>query len=588
MGYLLRHWRGELPPSVSFWVNFVLINVVLSLVLMLNTTQAFTDYPVYLCRISMSVIGVQLLVVFPWQFVGLWRAGTRRVQRGGGHGLSVTLKVFLVLVLLFHVGETLVQWGIYRETFKIAFFKDDIPACAMSLKADGRVLHLDGGLGFGVAEQFAEVLGQHPAIETVIVDSTGGRLYEARKMADQILGRGLDTTTVSGCYSAGNLLFAAGEHRTLCKGAKLGFHEYYYPEPFEDYVDMGAEYAMDWGFYQLRGVTKAFQEKLFSAEPNDFWLPSDEELLEGGMIHAVVKLSDILPMQEAILLGYDTSGKPARGSAQTVTAEQVKGWILGCSGLLWERNRDDFETLAGTAINPIRVRDQKNSLSEWWGIKNREELLNNLLWLTQEGGHREGFERDGRWAAMMTAEELEAYLEPYGQYAEKCNELRIAHQYYESLGEKSILGWDLSRYLCLCRWGYLCGWLGEREAWDLMIPVARRLGERFDSWEELGENYLIGRRYWSLKQTEQNGHLFEEAMDRLREMPSSPWNRYPWDLDLSGAYELIGAGLPAEPSGTEATEPTTPTRRTRSIRLLETQPVIDVIDVTEPNRPEVD
>jgi hypothetical protein len=582
MRYLIKHWRGELSLAVSFWVNFVLVNVLFSFAFLLNSERAFTNYPVFLCRTSMVLMGVQLLVVFPWQFAGVWRAGTHRVRRSGRHGLSITVKVFLVLVLLYHVMDAVYHWGFYKETFAVAFFKDDLPDCIFSLKADGTVLHLDGGLGFGVSDRFAAVLSQSPEIEIIIVDSTGGRIYEARKMAEAILARRLNTTTVRGCYSEGILLFAAGEERTLCKGARLGFREYYAPEPFRDYQDAQAEYRQDWGFYQLRGVTKDFQEKLFSAPRNDYWFPSHQELLDGQVIHAVVKLSEILPIQEAIVLGYDTSKRPLTGTA-AVTTEQVKGWILGCSGLLWERNRDDFETLAGTEINPIRIQDKQDALAEWWSIKSREDLLNDLLWLSQEGGHRYNFERDGRWSSMMTADELERYLEPYEEYAEKCNDLRVAHQYYQSLGEKSILGWDLSRYLCVCRWGYLCGWLSEREAWELMIPAARKLQETFDSWEDAGENYLIGRHYWSLKHVQEEKEIFDEAFCRLSEMPSSPWNRYPWDLDLSGAYEQIAASLLTEAPQPAIAEPVLSTDWKASLPKPEEMPVIEVPDLSEPN-----
>lgn len=584
MGYLRRHWRGELSLAVSFWVNFVLVNVLLGGAMVLTSNKTFSDDPVVLCRVTVILIGVQLAGVFPWQFVGLWRAGTHRAKRCGRHGLSVTLKLFLLFMLLFHVGETISRWDFYREMSKIAFLEDDMPACTFTLKANNTVLYLDGGLGFGVSKQFAEVLQQHPDIETVIVDCTGGRIYEARKMADLIVQRRLNTTTVNGCYSAGNLLFAAGENRSLCKGARLGFHEYYYPEPFREYADLQAEYRKDWGFYQLRGVTKDFQERMFSAEPNEFWYPTQQELLDGGMIHAVVDVTEILPMQEAILLGYDTSRATLRGAPTGgVTAEQVKGWILGCSSVLWERNRDDFVTLAGAEINPFAVQDKKKVLSEWWGIENRQELLKDLLWLAQEGGHCDGFAKDGRWASMMTEEELEEYLKPYESYAEKCNELRIARQYYESLGDKSILGWDLSRYLCLCRWGYLCGWLDEEEAWELMIPVARRLQETFDSWEDLGQNYLIGRQYWSLKHTQEDGELYEEAFDRLCEMPSSPWNRYPWDLDLSRAYQLAADPLAPTSAETKTAEPDSRRERKKNIPQVETMLGMDVIETQEPN-----
>ena len=56
--------------------------------------------------------------------------------------------------------------------------------------------------------------------------------------------------------------------------------------------------------------------------------------------------------------------------------------------------------------------------------------------------------------------------------------------------------------------------------------------EKFDSWEDLGRNYLIGRQYWSFEATQKDGWMYEDAVQRLLDMQSSPWNRYPWKMAL--------------------------------------------------------
>jgi Protein of unknown function (DUF1266) len=47
----------------------------------------------------------------------------------------------------------------------------------------------------------------------------------------------------------------------------------------------------------------------------------------------------------------------------------------------------------------------------------------------------------------------------------------------------------------------LCGYLAEDEAWEKIMPAAAKLHATFSSWKELGENYLIGREFWSYEQT---------------------------------------------------------------------------------------
>jgi hypothetical protein len=90
----------------------------------------------------------------------------------------------------------------------------------------------------------------------------------------------------------------------------------------------------------------------------------------------------------------------------------------------------------------------------------------------------------------------------------------------------------MTRYIALCRWGYLVGYLSEAEAWGLIMPAAQRLQRTFVSWDELGENYLIGRQFWSPDENRQNGHLHRETLRRLLGSPDSPWKRYPWNTRL--------------------------------------------------------
>ena len=74
------------------------------------------------------------------------------------------------------------------------------------------------------------------------------------------------------------------------------------------------------------------------------------------------------------------------------------------------------------------------------------------------------------------------------------------------------------------------------------MPVARFIQNKFDSWEDLGQNYLIGRQYWSHEDTKLWGYQFEDAYLRLFDMPSSPWNKLPWNMDLTKEQTASGLG----------------------------------------------
>jgi hypothetical protein len=116
---------------------------------------------------------------------------------------------------------------------------------------------------------------------------------------------------------------------------------------------------------------------------------------------------------------------------------------------------------------------------------------------------------------------------------QKKQQIEYAKKYYDELGEKSLIGWDYCRLIMLCRWGYMTGLISEEEAWEMIMPAATVLQKTFDSWEDLGKNYLIGRQFWSYRESRENGELYDEAFVRMLEMHSSPWNIYPWSMDLT-------------------------------------------------------
>lgn len=216
-----------------------------------------------------------------------------------------------------------------------------------------------------------------------------------------------------------------------------------------------------------------------------------------------------------------------------VVVEERKLWALGCSAVLIERNCRRHDLL-GTVIRTERnIKKMKKFLvTSGWDIKNRADLFENLQWI-KRGGHRRKFEGWGTYLKTLNPQQYEQALKASENNPNELQKIKITKEYYQKLGPKSLSGWDYSRYICLCRWGYMADYLSEEEAWELIMPVAEMLQKTFDSWEDLGQNYIIGRQFWSYEETQRNGYLYEDAYQRLLDMPSSPWNKYPWNMNLS-------------------------------------------------------
>jgi hypothetical protein len=232
------------------------------------------------------------------------------------------------------------------------------------------------------------------------------------------------------------------------------------------------------------------------------------------------------------LVGAACASPPAPPTIDPQSLDRSqKEWALAVSALLTEQNGGRHDLLEEYPRTKASVADTRRLLKEWWGVRRRADLLGTLRWL-EEGGHRKAFERLGASVAGLPPREWEALLAGKRDDPDERHQLAMARTYYPKLGAKSLLGWDYARYVSLCRWGYLVGYLREDEAWGLIMPAARVVQARFESWPDLGRNYLVGREYWSRRQMRDNGHLYRASYRALVNDPESPWNRHAWYLKL--------------------------------------------------------
>jgi len=220
---------------------------------------------------------------------------------------------------------------------------------------------------------------------------------------------------------------------------------------------------------------------------------------------------------------------PASSNRAQPTDDQ-KLWALGTCAVLNEMNGASHDLLGGEERTPDSITGTQSLLEEWWGIRNRQDLLVRLRWIETGGQRREFDTMTGGSGAALVARVAAVYGD-----SEARNQITIAQKYGPKFAGKSLVGWDYSRYVALCGWGYVAGYLGEDEAWQRIMPAARLMQKTFNSWKELGENYLIGREFWSVRQTQQNGAAARRAQERLLTDPVSPWVRLPWKLDLSAS-----------------------------------------------------
>lgn len=158
-----------------------------------------------------------------------------------------------------------------------------------------------------------------------------------------------------------------------------------------------------------------------------------------------------------------------------------KEWALATSGVLNELDSRRHDVLGERTT--AQIAQDKRLLVDYWGVRSRTDLLDQIEWLCQDPK------------------------------------------------TKLRAGWDYPRAIMLARWGYTAGYLSEDEAWKFIWPLAQRLQRTFSSWQELGAAYLTARQTWYASAA-QDRKFAEFAYLTLVTTPSSPWRKYPWNLDL--------------------------------------------------------
>jgi len=297
LNYIKNHWCGELPLAISFWINVFLLNIGIRVFEAWLTEASPIENPVAASQVTVTYLFVALVLIYPWQIIGLWRSANKHAETTTKTLWPGVVKVLVVFGLLGTIGNINLSWPMYKDLYKIGFGKDEYGDYKVELTGNNQLIHLKGGLGFGIAKDVEQLIASHPNVNGIILDSIGGRIYEGRELSKIILINGLDTYTLKGCYSACGTAFISGNKRYLAKGANLAFHQYKSgAKSFDSIIDMPAEQKKDLVIYKRRDISQDFIDKIFKAKQDDLWYPTIDEMLTSGVVHKVVNPSTLKPI----------------------------------------------------------------------------------------------------------------------------------------------------------------------------------------------------------------------------------------------------------------------------------------------------
>jgi hypothetical protein len=287
MDYLRDHWQGRHQLSRAFWVNSFMPFVLIAL------GETVVRPPVAEASgakvaIALLYIAVAYLLILPWQLVGLWRSSRRYVAEQGDVGVATFAQAGIVIALVSAIGSSATTLQRVLGFHAVQADADLPPNYDLRVLREENAILIDGPFDVGLPRDVKALLAREPAIETVILNSDGGRIFEARGLARQIVEHGLDTSVLGHCRSACTVAFMAGKIRKIGKHGQLGFHSYAL-EAVMAFVDPLEEQEKDKAFFERQGVYQNFIERIFNTPHDDMWHPDIAQLLEANVVHQLIE-----------------------------------------------------------------------------------------------------------------------------------------------------------------------------------------------------------------------------------------------------------------------------------------------------------
>ena len=161
------------------------------------------------------------------------------------------------------------------------------PDFTLQLSTDGRDLTFAGTVDFGLTEALGRMLGAHPGVQRILLESGGGSIAEARGAVRVIREHALATHVDGHCASACALIFVGGIRRSMGSTARVGFHGYSVPmHNSYGMIDPQAEMLRDMAIYRAQAVAEPFIAILSSLPRVPMWYPEPAELRSAGVLTA--------------------------------------------------------------------------------------------------------------------------------------------------------------------------------------------------------------------------------------------------------------------------------------------------------------
>lgn len=150
----------------------------------------------------------------------------------------------------------------------------------ISASGDGSALIVEGPITDGAYASFQRALRAYPIARQVILQSPGGLMFEADRIANAVRDRRMATSARTLCASACTVILIAGSDRTAAPGTRVGFHR---PNVS---LSRTPERTMRLTrrLYERAGLAPAFTARIYATPFESVWYPGVDEMISAGVL----------------------------------------------------------------------------------------------------------------------------------------------------------------------------------------------------------------------------------------------------------------------------------------------------------------
>jgi hypothetical protein len=224
--YFSRHWKGENSLVWAYWVNGIVFNFVAVFLITILSESDLLGFNVWLTI---------MLFIYPlliWSWVGIWRsAGHYLILSKDDSSKSSTwayLARFGVIIGILQnipvLVDTISLYEVGNSEMLNQYFVEYV---------GDTDIKLTGYINDNAVNSLISNFEQNPSRTTLLIDSPGGLLSSAFKLADYIEENDIIVAAQEKCFSACLLLLASSSTGVASTKSELAFH---HPEDVTEFI----------------------------------------------------------------------------------------------------------------------------------------------------------------------------------------------------------------------------------------------------------------------------------------------------------------------------------------------------------------